>query len=207
MPPFCDSLKDVTVNMTLAGTPTPDAAGAGAPNNALYVYMNITNTGPNPLALRGLRLRVRFSRGVEAWDGAWSAGAPRSFNASCWGAYLSDPSILADVFRARAAPPAEDMCRSALRADVDDAGIDISFNSGILCPGCSVAGAPGGFPVVVLQHSSFGALDVGSALVEPPACGAAAAAAPAPPMPLPGPERHPACAPWAKQVRAHAPSV
>ncbi len=203
MPLLCDSLADVAINVTLAGNPAPDAAAASAPNNQLLAYLNLTNTGVNPLALAGLHLPLRFSRGVQAWDGAWSAPPPKSFTVSCWGAYLSDPLILTDPFRARAQPAPKDLCREgALRAEVTDWGVDISFASGILCPGCSVTGAPGGFPVFAVQHATFGALDVGTALAAPPACGAAAPQLP--PLPLPGVERHPACAPWA-HLNASAP--
>ena len=75
MPPFCDSLPDVDVNVTVVGAPTPDAAGAGAPNYSLLAFVNVTNRGPNPLRLRGLHLPIRFSRGVQSWDGAWTGAS------------------------------------------------------------------------------------------------------------------------------------
>jgi hypothetical protein len=188
----------VALNLTLAGAPTPDAAGSGAPNYALNVYLNLTNTGAMPLVLRGLHLPLRFSRAVQSWDGAWAAQSPASFNASCWGAYLTDPAALADPWRMRTAQPLKDMCRDGLTATVTDWGVDIALSSGILCPNCSLTGPPGGFPMLVVQHSSYGALDVGSAAAAPPACGQQPALQP---LPLPGPERHPACAPWANAVR------
>ena len=195
MPPFCESLQDVALNITLAGTPT-DAAGAGAPNYSLYIYVNVTNTGLNAQRLKGLHLPVRFSRAVQSWDGTWAIQAPSSFNTTCWGAYQTDPAALADPWRARYAAPVKDACHEgAVSATGTDWGVDIAFSSGILCPGCRFTGPPGSLPMFVLQHSSFGSLDVASAIAIPAACGAIDP--PPAPLPLPGPERHPACVPWA----------
>jgi hypothetical protein len=196
MPPFCESLQDVAMNVTLVGTPSEDTAGAVAPSYSLYVYVNVTNTGPNPLRLRGLHLPVRFSRAAQSWDGVWAVQPPKTFNTTCWGAYQTDPAALADPWRARYAAPVKDAClEGAVAAQVTPWGVDIAFSSGVLCPGCRFTGPPGGLPMFVLQHSSYGALDVASAMAAPAACGAVD---PVPAqLPAPGQERHPACLPWA----------
>lgn len=204
MPPFCDSVTSgtapggVTVNLTLVGAPPPAGDGSGAavdaaaPHAQLQLFLNVTNGAVNPVSLRGTHLPVRFSRAVQGWDGAWATAQPASFTVACWGAYVTgDPG-------AKPNSKMVDLCQDAkaLKASVTDFGVDIFFDKNtLLCPGCTLSGPPGGtLPMFVVQHGSYGRMDLETAAVAAPVCSVTVALQP---TRQPGAERHPACAPWA----------
>ena len=98
LPPLCEQLEAVAVNITALGMPpgvNDTATGVSASGTAqeaqLYIYVNVTNTGVNPVSLRDVHLPLRFSRGVQSWDGLWSAPPAETFNLSCWGLYITRP--------------------------------------------------------------------------------------------------------------------
>lgn len=211
LPPLCDVLDSVRVNVTAAGVPPPavndTATGVSAAPTAaasqLFLYINITNAGVNPVSLRDVHAPVRFSRGVQSWDGVWGVQPPATFNLSCWGLYIVDPD-------ARPNAKQTDLCGmpDVARLTMQPWGVDIYFKRDtLLCPGCTLTGPPparpGAAPVpsFEVQHSSYGRLDADTVATAPLQCGGGGGGAtiPQPPelLPVPGAERHPACAPWA----------
>jgi hypothetical protein len=179
------------------------------------VLVNLSNAvGAPPALLSGVHLPIRFSRGVQAWDGSWTQSPVSSFfPVPCWGLYLNDPNARPGE------PPSVDLCATPdgapapiVSAALTEWGIDVAFAQSppatVLCAGCWLASplsADGAaLPSFALQHSTYGRLDVETAGVTPPLCAAAAKAgdplpgAP-PPLPAPGIERHPACSPWSSK--------
>jgi hypothetical protein len=207
LPPLCDQLDGVAVNISAVGMPpgvndtaTGMSSTATAQNAQLYIFVNVTNTGVNPVSLRDVHLPLRFSRGVQSWDGTWAAPAPETFNLSCWGLYISNPD---------AKPNAKqlDLCgTTGVRLAMAPWGLDVDFKADtLLCPGCTLTGPPpvpgsAPMPSFEVQHGSFGRLDVETLTVAPIQCGNApdgSVLTPLAVLPVPGVERHPACAPWA----------
>lgn len=227
LPSACDALPPQPANSTLAiaaqlklvGSPAVGINGS-APFEQLALYVNLTNTGATPLGLRSLHIPVRVSLAVQAFDGSWALQPASSFlPLACWGAYIATPPTAAMPFvtysgnlcGAAGGVSASLTAKGVMDLVVDDTSAGPSL---LLCPGCSLGGPPDGGPMLVLQHSTFGRIDVDSAVAAANAsaapallCGAAGAAALNAMPPLPGPpgvERHPACAPWAGRLRPAA---
>ena len=212
LPPLCEQLEAVAVNITALGMPpgvNDTATGVSASGTAqeaqLYIYVNVTNTGVNPVSLRDVHLPLRFSRGVQSWDGLWSAPPAETFNLSCWGLYITRPDAKPNAKQV-------DLCGfrpPILRLAMQPWGLDVAFKGDtLLCPGCTLTGpppVPGATPVpsFEVQQASFGRLDVETLSTAPIQCGNApdgGIPAPLAVLPVPGVERHPACAPWAASL-------
>lgn len=212
LPTLCETMDSVIVNVTAIGVPPPLAndtttgvsASGVAADSQLFLYVNITNVGINPVTLRNVHLPLRFSRGVQSWDGVWAVQAPETFNVSCWGLFVTDPQAKPNARQV-------DLCgdTSTVRATMQPWGLDIVFSRDtLLCAGCVLSGPPsvrpGSSPVPSFeaQHSTFGRLDSDSATLATFQCSGDGAAIPQQPamLPAPGAERHPACAPWASNA-------
>ena len=219
-PSLCDALVNqgglgAVLNLTTSATPSPsDAANGTAPNEQLLVFLNITNTGNTSLSLRGVHLPLPTSLGVQAPDGTWAAQPSTTFlPVDCWGAYLNDTQ--------KPPPPAglPNLCGTVTASLTPSGVLDIVLDGGgagtrplLLCPGCTLSGPPGGFPMLALQHKSFGRLDseaiVAAAPAVQPLCGPSAPAAVLrlAGLPAPGVDRLPACAPWIGSSAGHSPA-
>ena len=77
------------VNVTVAGNPSVGTAETPTINYEMRIYVNITNTGPQPLALQSLHVPLPFSRAVQQPDdGTWTQALPEAFTITCWGLYV-----------------------------------------------------------------------------------------------------------------------